>query len=354
MDFPKDAGLSCVRYFLEPFDPELEQYAGALLTTPSKVVGSLLCQCGSRTPLWGVYPHQNGMSAMASCHCNGSSLPIYIGAPPVLTFLALTPCPNGHAQGNPVAVAIGYPGEVPMLGTLDAERAQEFVIASRCVECRALFVSFQRALAAPPVITGEELWLARIQGIKGKELPRLIERAQDPNLSWSELELLIGRFPFEVLSNPVLSLLALEDPIGWQRLISRTNFHLLEEKMGEELRALSPEKQKLFAIDCVSRLLPKYEEENPEDLRPRQALSLARLVVEERASREALLRACFEVRQVSAPIRQAVEYAAHPELFDALLAIKKISAALGTWTMPAHQERVWQVARLTALLKGAD
>jgi hypothetical protein len=172
MDFPKDGGLSCVRHFLEARDPILEEYALAppfpRFSSPGRLSGSLVCQCNAWNS-WRTRLPLDASFAVVICGCNGSSLPIYIGAPPTLQAgqrLGTNYCPNQHETDGAMAVGIGYPGAVPELGTLEVERAQELTLAVRCRRCDTIFLAFHLRLPAPPTITGREPWVKGIQGLR--------------------------------------------------------------------------------------------------------------------------------------------------------------------------------------------
>lgn len=165
MGFPDDGGLSCVRYYLAHRGDALEHRVEDLLRTNGRLVGRLVCQCGAENQ-WGVWPHR--LWACASCACNGSSLPIYIGAPPRPegpdTLRPVTPS-CGHMDGGRVVVGIGYQGQVPPLDrTVEVERAQEVLVGCECVWCGQFWVAWELHLDCPPEIRGDEPWLQRIQG----------------------------------------------------------------------------------------------------------------------------------------------------------------------------------------------
>jgi hypothetical protein len=167
MEFPQDGGLSCVRSFLLPArDDSLETLACAALTgARSRVAGRLLCQCGG-VDLWGVRSSPEVLRAC--CGCNGSTLPVYLGAPPSPRGdLADWRCPACTQQPMAVTIAVGYPQEsLPALGTLDAERAVGVAVALRCVSCGHEALGWSRILHEPPAIRGDEPWLDRIQGLR--------------------------------------------------------------------------------------------------------------------------------------------------------------------------------------------
>jgi len=163
-----------VRYYLVVHSDALEDHTRGELQSMGKLVGRLVCQCGAENG-WSLWPHPDASLAVAACGCNGSSLPVYIGEPPTPELKAgREPCP---ADSNPVycdcgaewrfrlAIAIGYPGEVPVLGTVSAECAQEVIIAGQCGRCNRITTLWRLTLAQPPSIRGDEAWVKRIQGL---------------------------------------------------------------------------------------------------------------------------------------------------------------------------------------------
>jgi hypothetical protein len=174
MQFPQDGGLSCVRYYLDKRDPELEAEAFSLMVSRARHVGSMICQCKADR-WWHVCPHPNQQFAVLACGCNGSSIPVYIGEPPFgplsghwafeeLPAAEIQPCACGGMFGDRLAIGIGYPESVPPLGSLDVERAQEVVIVGRCTKCGGTFLRWNLQLPEPPTINGDEPWIKVIQG----------------------------------------------------------------------------------------------------------------------------------------------------------------------------------------------
>ncbi len=172
MNYPQDGGVSALRFYLGSARHPLARFAAAQLRAPFHHSGRLVCQC-EEEGAWGLY--HNGPWALLSCSCNGSELPVYIGAPPPTapTARALSvpapagpylKCPGcgegGHFQA---AVAVGYPARVPPIGTVAAEEAQEIVIALRCTRCAAeARVGWALRLEQPPTLRGDEVWLGQI------------------------------------------------------------------------------------------------------------------------------------------------------------------------------------------------
>lgn len=190
MQYPQDCGVSAIRFHLREPDHPLARTAAAALSVPHSDAGYLVCQCGG--PDWWRL-HTSSQHAVLFCGCNGSSLPLYIGPPPRrpagsydITAESVARCANHPQSFAAAAIAVGYADPVPALGTLDAERAQELVVALACrldtpamddsdFGQRALspvadlthsFIAWALRLPAPYPITGGETWLAAIHYIR--------------------------------------------------------------------------------------------------------------------------------------------------------------------------------------------
>jgi hypothetical protein len=258
MDFPKDDGLSCVRYYLVPRDQSLESLARDALTSPGKHVGSLVCQCGEVNQ-WRASFRDQDTRAHLVCTCNGSSLPIYIfhsGESHQKAKAQLSPH-HCERQGLQIAVAIGYPGEVPLLGSMDVESAQEIVLAARCCDCQEILILWHLQLSSAPVFTGNEPFLRRIQGYRERTFWSKLspsKKASHPDASPKELVGLVYHHPMEVLQNPALPLIALEDPTQWMEIQKSAKRQLLQERLG----ALSVAQQERWRRECARRVLQQY------------------------------------------------------------------------------------------------
>jgi hypothetical protein len=163
MNFPQDGGLSCVRYYLNEEDTPVEQAALGALTSPGRCVGMLTCQCSAKD-YWTLYTAPK--RAELWCGCNGSVLPLYIGEPP-LTGLRKRGtwwhCECGGDIG-PAAIAIGYPGDVPALGSMGVEEAKELAVAIGCAACSTPRLAWHYAREEALTLDGNEPWLSGIQG----------------------------------------------------------------------------------------------------------------------------------------------------------------------------------------------
>jgi hypothetical protein len=163
MDYPKDGGVSAIRFYLRSPSAAIAKVAVAALGVAHHDAGELCCQC-TMTGFWQLTFTQS--SAVLSCGCNGSTLPLYIGPPSARRWTdpKTAACRSCDGKLHYAAVAVGYPGPVPPLGGIEAERAQELAVALRCRACHHVFVAWQLALPAPYPAHPDEEWLQAIQG----------------------------------------------------------------------------------------------------------------------------------------------------------------------------------------------
>ena len=73
-------------------------------------------------------------------------------------------CEACSGLDHAIAIAVGYPGAAPDLGGIDAERAQEIVVAMQCSTCAHSQLGWQLRLREPYALRGDEEWLRAIQG----------------------------------------------------------------------------------------------------------------------------------------------------------------------------------------------
>jgi hypothetical protein len=108
--------------------------------------------------------------------------------------------------------------------------------------------------------------------------------ASSPDASPAELLAAATTHPDEVLANPALPLLALEDPAAYERVRRDALLSQARLRVEEAVARLDDRRKRRFAADCAERLLPCYEADHPGDLRPRRAISAARRYATGRAS----------------------------------------------------------------------
>jgi len=132
------------------------------------------------------------------------------------------------------------------------------------------------AIKADPQATPEEIrHLSEKNGLAALQHPNC------PQDLWWDLAIL---FPIEAPKSPAGQLFTLEDPTRWvdleQRWVSDWIFAILQK--------LKPKGQRLFAADCAERVLPCWEEEHPNDDRPRKSIEAARLAAHGQLRKKAL------------------------------------------------------------------
>jgi hypothetical protein len=133
----------------------------------------------------------------------------------------------------------------------------------------------------PPILTG---------------LPSL-EQALHPEASLDLLLSLADRHPYEVLQNPALDLLALEDPSKWCQLVYTARLMRAEKYLQEGLESTRQTLRARFVAECVEGVLPLYEGRFPEDRRPRRVVELAFAFASYKASADSLRRAGDDARK---------------------------------------------------------
>jgi hypothetical protein len=164
VQYPHDGGVSAIRFYFGNRRHALARTAADAITVGFCDAGDLVCQCGAPPDSWSA--HVTERWATLICSCNGSSLPLYIGPPPRMSVADASSvgCPTCAESRHAVAIAIGYAAPVPALGSLDAERAQEIVVALRCAGCRAEHIGWRLLLPEPYPVNSDDDWLAAIQG----------------------------------------------------------------------------------------------------------------------------------------------------------------------------------------------
>ena len=97
--------------------------------------------------------------------------------------------------------------------------------------------------------------------------------ALDPNTAPARLLQLAPSWPEEVLQNPVLPLLLLEDPRGGILLRDAARQSLAEREITRLAARATLRVRRAWLVDSLRRILPHFEALHPEDLRPRCALA---------------------------------------------------------------------------------
>jgi Fe-S-cluster-containing hydrogenase component 2 len=115
-----------------------------------------------------------------------------------------------------------------------------------------------------------------IQPLAQEVAEQAIKRQQaiDPNSSLQELLQVVGSYPDEVLSNPAMPLLALEDPIKYKGMLWYAQ-HTINTRDSYELwKTLTVQQRWRFAIDCAEHVIPQSSLEPLDKLRCRRMLAL--------------------------------------------------------------------------------
>jgi hypothetical protein len=116
----------------------------------------------------------------------------------------------------------------------------------------------------------------------------------------SDLKPLADEWPDEVLANPALPLLALEDPAGYEQVVSQARFSRANGVVNAGIKELREKRHRsLFACDCVERVLALYTRRYPGDPRPAEGVEAARRYAGGQGSRRALSRAQHAARAAS-------------------------------------------------------
>jgi hypothetical protein len=206
-----------------------------------------------------------------------------------------------------------------------------------------------------------------------------VSQASSPDTAPALLLELAKKYPSEVLANPALPLIALEDPELGARITNTAKLVLAEGELSAALRRLDAYDAAHFAVDCLERLRPYLGEpsELPRRYNPRRALEALRSRADARfddASRAALLHAKIRGEHIiSGPPekpptggRLSIE-AANRALFRAIGYIghgrpdpageahrfsdEIVGALRNVGEKAALEERRWQLERLASYLR---
>jgi hypothetical protein len=127
------------------------------------------------------------------------------------------------------------------------------------------------------------------------------EQASNPDTPTDRLRFLAHFHPGEVLQNPILPLLFLEDPANASELVSEAQKNLAEQTLGALLVKTTEPIRRLWLCDCAERLSEFYEVHRPGERRPLEALVLARAYVDGRCGVVDLIRANAEANAAGQP-----------------------------------------------------
>jgi len=165
--------------------------------------------------------------------------------------------------------------------------------------------------------------------------------------------------PLEAEASPLYDLLTLEEPGRWGEMEKKK----ASSWMRTALPYLNERDKRLFACDCAERVLGYFEKVFPTDLRPREALHVARAFANGEATLAQLTSAnanaetandvAFSEDHAASQAANAITLAADP--FDTKAPMYAADAAADVADYAAHayhSERSWQWRRMREYLTG--
>jgi hypothetical protein len=216
-----------------------------------------------------------------------------------------------------------------------------------------------------------------------EQRPTERDLARSPEATADDLRALSSKYPEEVLSNPTLPLLALEDPGAYARVVGVASLVRITRELDAAYLRLDERRQRLFGADCGARVLHLVEDRLPGERRARQAIEAARRYADGGASDEELREARQRAHDLAGEIERgsdhnkgaawaarAAEYAAdsNTEYDDDAGELRShLSAMYAAYAVPysagvdprdsprmLFEELEWQRARLASYLAEAD
>lgn len=124
-----------------------------------------------------------------------------------------------------------------------------------------------------------------------------------------------------------------------------------EARLVKRLETWNSRTQRLFACDCAEHVLHLFEQEHPDDTRPRRAIEVARLYADGGATNEELAAAADTAKAAARAAADAARHAAWAAARDAADAARDAAwraARDAAW----DAERAWQTERLFWCLEG--
>jgi hypothetical protein len=143
-----------------------------------------------------------------------------------------------------------------------------------------------------------------------------------------------------------------------------------EARLVKRLETWNSRTQRLFACDCAEHVLHLFEQERPDDTRPRGAIEAARLFAEGKATNEELAAAADTAKAAAwsadaaawPAAEAAAEDAARSAAWSAVWAMESAARAKAwamesaarakAWVTARDAERAWQTERLFWYLEG--
>ena len=165
--------------------------------------------------------------------------------------------------------------------------------------------------------------------------------------------------PLEAEASPLYDLLTLEEPGRWGEMEKKK----ASSWMRTALPYLNERDKRLFACDCAERVLGYFEKVFPTDLRPREALHVARAFANGEATLAQLTSAnanaetandvAFSEDHAASQAANAITLAADPFDTKAPMYAADAAADVADFTAKAyHRERSWQWRRLREYVMG--
>ncbi len=106
--------------------------------------------------------------------------------------------------------------------------------------------------------------------------PRTHEAASDPDTHAGILLVLAEEHPRQVLDNPILPLLGLENPLGLLQITTAARIPLATSRIEGAVEGASTAVLRAFALDCAMRVLPLWEQRYPRASHLRAEIERAR------------------------------------------------------------------------------
>lgn len=200
-------------------------------------------------------------------------------------------------------------------------------------------------------------------------------RASDPETDGAALYHLAGLYPAEVLANPGLALLSLEDPRAWLRTSRRARLGVAKLALAPLLHSGAGQRTlRLFAAACAERIVDGWAPSTKARLlctpeRVRAVATAARCHawgMVGPGDLEAVRVVCDAWRQINIPLDRpdgrALDAGSVLLVRGALVAAKRVSIAMttrhrletsgdGSWASEMPDPWEWQVTMLRALLE---
>ncbi len=202
--------------------------------------------------------------------------------------------------------------------------------------------------------------------IAALQAPDAILHPNCPAERWWELA---KDLPIEAMQSPLFPLLTLESPERWAMLAQENHRRWIEAAA----MLLSWSDARKLCADYAEHVLPIFERNHPEDLRPREAIRIGRLYADDLATLEEMVAASKATHEAAREVRDdASDYAAEAARSDAVDGVAENAAQAAAWALEPlptqddirnasrirsrvqsrEAERRWQWQRLLQYLQG--